>query len=158
MVKESDYLISNQEILGGLKAAVEGGETLKEAMMTFYQAGYDKYDIEDAARAYLNQQKNAAAGLDPTQRVQTNTEKEPVQKPIEKPKPSPIKKLPKVPQKKKITEQKISSYSTPKKTQPPKNNALTIILVLIFLFLIGVLAAVILFKGELVDFINRMFS
>lgn len=57
MVKEEDYLLTNQEILGGLKAALERGQNLKQAMMSFYQAGYRKEEIEDAARAYLYLQR-----------------------------------------------------------------------------------------------------
>jgi len=58
MIKEKEYLITNQEILGGLKSAIERGETLKHAMMTFYRAGYGKSEIEEAAKVYLNMIKN----------------------------------------------------------------------------------------------------
>jgi len=57
MLKEEEYLLTNQEILGGLKAALDRGQSLKQAMMSFYQAGYKKEEIEDAARAYLYLQK-----------------------------------------------------------------------------------------------------
>jgi hypothetical protein len=40
-----------EEIIEGLKYAVAKGETLPEAMMSFYNAGYSKQDIEEAARA-----------------------------------------------------------------------------------------------------------
>ena len=40
-----------QDILGGLKLAMSKGESLKQAMMSFYNAGYKKNEIEDAARA-----------------------------------------------------------------------------------------------------------
>lgn len=39
----------NQEILGGLRNAVAGGESLREAMMSFYNSGYSKEEIEEAA-------------------------------------------------------------------------------------------------------------
>ncbi len=41
----------NEEILGGLKTALEKGESMKRAMMTFFNAGYNKVEIEEAARA-----------------------------------------------------------------------------------------------------------
>ena len=41
----------NQDILGGLKNAVAKGETLQVAMQTFYNAGYKKEEIYEAARA-----------------------------------------------------------------------------------------------------------
>ena len=40
-----------EEIIEGLKYAVAKGETLPKAMMSFYNAGYSKQDVEDAARA-----------------------------------------------------------------------------------------------------------
>ena len=44
----------NQEILGGLRAAVEKGESLQKAMMTFYNSGYPKKEVEQAARVFLD--------------------------------------------------------------------------------------------------------
>jgi len=44
------------DILSGIKSSVLKGETLQQAMMSFYNAGYQKQDIEDAARAL--QQEN----------------------------------------------------------------------------------------------------
>jgi len=38
-----------EDILGALKSALIRGETLKKAMMTLYNAGYKKNDIEEAA-------------------------------------------------------------------------------------------------------------
>ncbi len=40
----------NQEILGGLKHALNSGEPLEKAMLSFYNAGYKKEEIEEAAR------------------------------------------------------------------------------------------------------------
>jgi hypothetical protein len=40
----------NEEIYGGIKAALERGNTLKSAMMSFYNTGYKKEEIEAAAR------------------------------------------------------------------------------------------------------------
>ena len=48
----------NQDILGGLKSALERGESLKQAMMTFYNAGYRKEEIEEAARALKEEQEH----------------------------------------------------------------------------------------------------
>lgn len=40
----------SQEILGGLRHALNKGETLEKAMTSFYNAGYEKGEIEEAAR------------------------------------------------------------------------------------------------------------
>lgn len=46
-----------EDICGGLKLAVSKGESLKQAMITFYNAGYKKEDIESAARELQMQQR-----------------------------------------------------------------------------------------------------
>ena len=40
----------NQEILGGLRHALNRGESLEKVMLSFYNAGYRKEEIEEAAR------------------------------------------------------------------------------------------------------------
>ena len=41
-----------EDIFGGLKLAVEKGETLEQAMISFFNAGYKREDIEETARVY----------------------------------------------------------------------------------------------------------
>ncbi|MEK6833820.1 MAG: hypothetical protein AABY32_07290 [Nanoarchaeota archaeon] len=45
----------NEEIVGGLISALSRGEPLQKAMMTFYNAGYKKEEIEESARAVYSQ-------------------------------------------------------------------------------------------------------
>ena len=40
----------NNDILGGLKSALTRGYTLEEAMLSFFNAGYKREEIEEAAR------------------------------------------------------------------------------------------------------------
>ncbi|MEK6824125.1 MAG: hypothetical protein AABY06_03760 [Nanoarchaeota archaeon] len=40
----------NEEILGGLRHALNRGESLEKAMISFYNAGYRKDEIEETAR------------------------------------------------------------------------------------------------------------
>ncbi len=42
--------MAREDILGGLKSALMRGYTLKDAMISFYNAGYSKEDIEESAR------------------------------------------------------------------------------------------------------------
>jgi len=44
----------NEEIVGGIKNALEHGDSLKDAMMSFFNAGYDKKEIEQAAATLLD--------------------------------------------------------------------------------------------------------
>lgn len=45
----------NEEIIGGLVSALSRGEPLEKAMMTFFNAGYKKSEIEVSARQVYNQ-------------------------------------------------------------------------------------------------------
>ena len=44
-----------EDILAGLKQKVSKGESLRQAMMSFYKAGYRKEEIEEAARFIQNE-------------------------------------------------------------------------------------------------------
>jgi len=46
-----------EDILGGLRTALARGQTLRQAMMSFYNSGYLKQEIEEAAQA-LQAEKN----------------------------------------------------------------------------------------------------
>ncbi|MFH1608195.1 MAG: hypothetical protein ABIA78_03605 [archaeon] len=56
-----------EDILGALQSASIRGETLKKAMMSAYNAGYKKEDIEEAAAAWqqINSQKPVAQTISP---------------------------------------------------------------------------------------------
>jgi hypothetical protein len=173
----------NAEILSGIRAALERGQSLRAAMMSFYNAGYAKDEIEDAARALME--------VGATQQTQTQTQ--PPAKPVQpqkqliqqapqkvslqQPKPqmqiSPQVKQPviqpiQVPlfQKKEIKpivqqkpkeepKQKVSGYET--KVKPKRNNAMIVVLILILVILIGMLASIFLFKQQLIDWLSTMF-
>ncbi|MDA3836317.1 MAG: hypothetical protein PF542_01730 [Nanoarchaeota archaeon] len=167
-MKEGDFLLSNQEILGGLRAAVERGETLKDAMMTFYQAGYEKSEIESAAKAFLNQ-TSAPSTMNTSQRLPSpdTPKKKEEKKPLEKLKPAalmlkpiPVPQTPaasaNIPVKEK-TPQNVSAYAIPKKPANP-GKGITVILTVVLLALLGILAAVFLFQEDLVNFFNGLFG
>ena len=166
MEKEGKKIL-NQEILGGLKAAIARGSNLRDAMMSFYQAGYGKTDIEEAAKVYVELQKS------PEELIKKKKEKEKSkEKSKEKEKISSVplsseksketikeNEKPKIiqPPKPKVI-QKVSKYDVSKKPKPPKGKALTFVLIFMLLFLLGSLATVILFKDELVNLFNSFFT
>jgi len=176
MVKEDEYLLTNQEILGGLRTALERGQTLKQAMMSFYQAGYKKEEIEDAARAYLYLQKGNSElqTLNKNQGVEKKKiepSKEEAKKPLfgkkdDEKKYSEVQKTKvpviggdekgKQPEKKNV--QKISGYEGKKDLSNLKSKTVTSVLVITLIVLVGILALVFLFKNELVNFINGLFG
>ena len=54
----------NQEILGGLKHALNRGEPLEKAMLSFYNAGYKREEIEEAARIFQQEESPATIALE----------------------------------------------------------------------------------------------
>jgi len=176
MVKEEEYLLTNQEILGGLKAAIGRGQSLKQAMMSFYQSGYKKEEIEDAARAYLYLQKGNSEAQVLNKNPLNESSKKETNKKIKKgffgskkkdekqfsaiaktKAPSSIER--KEPEEKKKIVQKISSYESPKNVSVKlKSKALTTVLVVTLIVLVIILGLIFLFKAELVNFINGLFG
>ncbi|MBA7683891.1 hypothetical protein ES703_92277 [subsurface metagenome] len=177
----------NEEILGGLKLALSKGESLKQAMMSFYNAGYKKEEIEEAARASQGQ-KIEKEPIQPVQQAKLKKQK-PVQK-IPQPKPSKtiqrvssyeqepyspkirkglrgaIKELEKIDVSLKVKPKVITKklIKTPQKVSTyeekpkPKGKLITLLLVFFLLFLFGILAAIFFFRQEIVEFLNNLFS
>ncbi|MEA3414005.1 MAG: hypothetical protein U9Q99_00560 [Nanoarchaeota archaeon] len=214
MVKKEDYIKVNHEIFGGIKAAIEHGADLKQAMMGFYRSGYDKQEIEQAAKIYLEMDKSQDTqsvkntsskkkkpekkkeeeqekklsnslekenpekketdldkkekkkkrflfgGKSKSQKIEEsskeNISKETNELPNSNEKQSGIIKKEKG-KKLKKTEQKVSSYEF-KGKKPPQGKTITIVLILVLLFLIGILTSVVLFREELVIFFNNLFG
>ncbi len=129
-----------EEILAGLKYAIAKGEPLAEAMMSFYNAGYLKKDVEEAARVLQTSQ------LPQTQPLQQPTQ--PVKQPLKQqvqPKqipPAPVRVI-----------QRVSEY---KKRPKILGKAIIIMLVFFLVFLLGILVTVFLFREELANFIGNI--
>lgn len=181
----------DQLILEGLKLALHKGQTLKEAMMSFYNAGYTKQAIEAAARElHSHGEHPEVSSHEPTRPTQPKQEF----KPLARPSASLEKNLEGVPEKhgrlpllfrnkqksfdavrgmrahpamknpvqqvqqiqKTPIHKEVSSYSTPQKKA--KNKLTLIILILVFLVLLGVFAAIFLFKEEVLELFNMLFG
>jgi hypothetical protein len=54
-------------LLGGLESALARGQPLQKAMASFYNAGYEKVEIEEAARKFqqIHQRRFAELGVEP---------------------------------------------------------------------------------------------
>ena len=103
----------NQTIFNGIMQAVSRGESLQQAMMSFFYAGYSKQEIEDAATEVQKIRNN-----------QTNMQQ--VQGKIEQVKQNIVKKIPPIqPVVKNMAQseienkQEVSRYETPKKKGIP---------------------------------------
>jgi hypothetical protein len=93
----------NEEIIGGLVSALSRGQTLESAMMTFYNAGYDKQEIEDSAKEVYKQVGPQKMGVDGSLQETLDeiaikagvpvTKDKPAEKPVEPPKETPPEKI-----------------------------------------------------------------
>ena len=138
-----------EEIIEGLRTAVSKGESLEKAMTSFYNAGYKKEDIEAAAAAMATVQ--LPAFVQPTSSLQPQTF--PAQQKNLPPQFTPTQPRPLIPPISSSV-QNVSDYG---KKPSRKGLAITIILFIMLLLLLGVLAGVILFKDELSKFFNSLF-
>ena len=150
-----------EEILEGLRAAVAKGEPLRKAMMSFYNAGYSKKDIEEAARALQTPQFQQTqpirqpAAIPPTSPVQQPQPLQPAYvQPLQPQPPVPVQPIQSLYlQSPSGTIQKVSGYGEKPR---PFSAIITFILIFFLLFLIGILIAVFLFKNELAEFFNNV--
>ncbi|MBT96673.1 hypothetical protein CMI49_01060 [Candidatus Pacearchaeota archaeon] len=123
-----------EDILEGLKSAVSKGESLRQAMQSFYNAGYKKGEIEEAAR---DLQKN-----------KIENQKQPLRQ------EEPPKEEIGVPKERKSI-QKVSDYKqTPEK---PKRKIWIFVLAIILLILLGLIIGLFLLREELTELLGKFF-
>jgi hypothetical protein len=141
-----------EEIIEGLRIAVSKGESLEKAMTSFYNAGYKKEEIEEAAAAMVQIQSFDQPISQPNPLQQKDTVPQPTQ-PI-KPQPASSLSKPLTQSPPKAMSGKVSDYE---KKPGGKGMIITIVLVVLLLLLLAILAGVILFKTELSNFFNNFF-
>lgn len=131
----------NYDLIEGLRIALAKGYTLEQAMMSFYNAGYPKKDIEEAARVLL---------YHPSQTL-THPEK-PIPEHIKK----PAKALPSQKPSKPLegTPRTISVYDEAAKT---RTKATISVLILVLFVLLIALGGIIIFKDALINFFANLF-
>ncbi len=126
--------MTKEEIVEGLRQAVSKGEPLEKALTSFFNAGYSKEDIEEAASVL---------------QMPTTYQPQPqFQQPQQKI-PSPMTAQTVV--------QRVSEYGNYGKKPSRTGTAITFILFALLLLSFGVLAAVIFFKEEISLFFSNLF-
>lgn len=123
-----------RELVEGIKNAIERGEPTEKAMMSFYNAGYSKKDIEDAAKQIMFEkfgEKTEAS----VSRYEENPEK--------KRKPIKIKQ----------SKDRVSAYVD---EEQKKNYIWIVILSVIIFIVIILLISIIFFKEKIIDFFNNL--
>ena len=116
------------DIVGGLRNALDRGETLEQATQTFVNAGYNSTEVQEAAKY--------ATGGTLSSLIHKPLEKTPEQKPI-------VKQLTK-----QISKQKSKSKTSWK----------AFLLVGLLLALVGVLILTLVFKEQLMNFLQTSLS
>ena len=148
--------MAREELVEGLKRALSNGDSLGQAMQSFYNAGYEKNEVEEAARA-LQMQAVQRQPIQPQQRQQpkqqpknpTNLPPQIIMSQKQKPQASSFG------QKMQKPIQKISDYEF--KNSNPRKTAI-IILSIILILLIGLVAVLFVFKDQFLNFFANLFG
>lgn len=178
--------MADKELVEGLRTALSRGESLEQAMYTFFNAGYEKAKIEEAARALVYQREPEPMPQRPVspqprlkprpkpivkpspmplfpQEIKPQLEPQPipsVSKPIPPPKPSLEKPLPEPyipPTSKETTKKPLKQIvSEYEKQKPPKKKLAVILLIIFLIILFGGLASVFIFRAELIEIFNNL--
>ncbi len=140
----------NEIILEGIKSALSKGESLASVMQSFYNAGYTKEEIEEAAR--MMQMQNFERTTQPSTIQQKSTTPQKVtQQNFQK--PGMKQTVTQSSNQQLQTKQIVSNYDAPKK----KSNLGLILLIILLIFLIAGLVLSFVFKDQLLDFISNLF-
>ena len=162
--------MEKEEIVEGLRVALNKGESIKRAMMSFYNAGFNKRDIEESAKALatgIHQQQKAGLGIQQTtQASQVQQQKaglgiqQTTQIQTTMPastQPTPIQPAPQFRQLPSASFRNIQVVSDYTQKPKPVSVVITILLTFLLLSLLGILSAVFLFKDELTQFFGGGF-
>lgn len=167
--------MADKELVEGLRTALARGESLEEAMYTFYNAGYKKEKIEEAARALVYQEPQRVAEKPLPVKQYPKAVYIP-QKEVKVEKPPQIAQIPQgfrplkpAPQFVQKTKPPAELYTPPKETlprqivsgyekreKPPKRKLVIILLIVFLILLLGALVAVFIFREDLLEIFNNL--
>jgi hypothetical protein len=145
----------NQEILEGLRTALARGYPLQTAMMSFFNAGYKKEEIEEAARALYAHPAQPLSHPEKPSAPEDHKEERPV---LTKPLPTtPTTAKPEPEKEKPVVEAKAEISKYEEKTKP-KGKLKIILLIISLIVLLGALAAIFVFKEQIINFFGNLFA
>ncbi|MEK6895576.1 MAG: hypothetical protein AABX48_03570 [Nanoarchaeota archaeon] len=175
----------NTEIFEGIKSALARGDSMQRAMYSFYNAGYAKDEIEEAAKAVQLEQfqkqynQNTPSKSSPSVNAKTNV--------VQQAKPSvnyqkPIQNIQNIQNENKdlqnrlaqikhsqiqtqtkptLQEKPVQTVSNYNFQKPKVSNGLDILIILLIIaivFIIGGLIASLIYKSAIVNFLNTKFG
>ncbi len=123
-----------EEIVEGLKSALARGESLEKAMESFYNAGYEREEIEDAARSLQSDNEEKNQDIEDAEGPNNTPDNTDANTPV----PS----------------QKVSryEYSEPWST---KRKIFLILVITLMIIIIGAIVGMFLFRDELMNYLNN---
>ena len=131
--------MAREELVAGIRQAVNKGESLKDSMMSFLNAGYLKEDIEDAARIVQGE------GIDYVPQKKEIPKEESVEK------VTLTEIIPPAP----VITQKVSDYASKEKPSMSAGKKIFLIVLLIFLSFVGIsIAALLIFKEKFISILT----
>lgn len=176
----------NHEILGGLRSALERGESMKRAMLTLFNAGYKREEIEEAAKVVASmpiepKKEMLPSPSSPAEKTNSKTKPEKNIPPTKVKtsffgkikEPKPLKQIQKPIEQTQITMPVSSGTSGVQGQQPvfqpiqivssygeekPIDRAIIFVLIFLLIFLTGLLATIFIFKQELINLFSSMFA
>jgi len=131
------------DIIGGIRNALDRGATLEQAAKSFINAGYNESEVRQAAKVFGEGAISMTSPevQSPSQKPQI-TQPQPVQPPGQMLVP---------------TQARTRAQPLPISTKTKRFPIKIIILIMILLILFGVLAATIFFRGQIIDFLTNLF-
>lgn len=135
----------NQDILEGIRSALFKGETINKAMISFYNAGYKKEEIEEAAKLLQTQ---PVIPIVASPAIKGEKQESKLVQPIVQAPSQPTQGQ----EEKSLNNQSVSSYGKKK-----KSNALIIVLGISLFLLVGILTVIFIFKDQIVEILNNIF-
>ena len=137
----------NDEIAEGIKFAMSKGETLQRAMQSFYNAGYLKQEVEEAARTLQNQlHLESEMGIHavlPNLRISSQNQG------MKNEMPQAGGEIPSM--------QKVSSYDSSNSEENPRRKMIILVSVLLGVMVL-VFAGIFFFRDYLLQLFGRIFG
>ncbi len=175
----------NEEVLGGLISGLERGESLKKAMVTLFNAGYKKEEIEEAAAMAnqlgikqkiiplkvipekMNPEDKGETKIDGINASQVNPQtfgaaiKTPeaikAQQPSFEPRLTPTSTKRQSENAPKLNSSKSVQKVSNYTDKSSKEKMMIFLLIALLVFLVGVLVAIFMFREELINFFSSYF-
>jgi hypothetical protein len=133
-----------EEIIGGIRNAMERGASMDDAIQSFINAGYNLNDVEEVKNYLL--ESGATTMIYPIKVAEEQPEKKEDNKTV-----SPITGQPEE------EIRKLVQTTSTIKNGGPKKKVLIIFIISLLLMILGAIILIILFREEIISFVTKLF-